>query len=56
MPTKVTKKTTVTGAEEKLEIENLPETDPTELVIKEIMIQKNVDRDEAINILKNPSE
>lgn len=28
---------------------------PSELVIKEIMFQKNVSREEAIKILKNPT-
>lgn len=29
--------------------------EPTELVIKEIMVQKNVTREKAIEILKNPT-
>lgn len=34
---------------------NIPE-EPSDLVIKEIMVQKNVGREEAINILKNPTK
>lgn len=29
---------------------------PSELVIKEVMVQKNVSREQAINILTNPSK
>lgn len=32
-----------------------PQAEPSELVIKEIMIQKGVSRERAIEILKNPS-
>lgn len=32
------------------------EYEPTDLVIKEVMVQKNVTREEAIQILKNPSK
>jgi hypothetical protein len=34
---------------------NYVDREPDELVIKEIMIQKNVSREKAIEILKNPS-
>lgn len=30
--------------------------EPSDMVIREIMIQKNVSRDKAIEILKNPSK
>jgi hypothetical protein len=30
--------------------------EPDELVIKEIMVQKNVSREKAIEILKNPTQ
>jgi len=33
-----------------------PVAEPTEYVIKEIMVQKNVSREKAIEILKNPSK
>lgn len=33
-----------------------PEFNVSELVIKEIMIQKSISRDEAIRVLKNPSK
>lgn len=33
-----------------------PQAEPSEQVIKEIMIQKNVSRERAIEILKNPTK
>lgn len=30
--------------------------EPSELVIKEVMVQKNVSRERAIEILKNPTK
>lgn len=42
-------------ADKPVEITAKAVAQPSELVIKEIMIQKNVSRDEAINILKNPT-
>lgn len=35
--------------------EAVPEYNPTEVTIKEMMIMKNVDYDEAVRILKNPT-
>ncbi len=34
---------------------NYTEKEPSELVIKEVMVQKNITKEEAIKLLKNPS-
>lgn len=38
------------------EIKATPQAEPSEQVIKEIMVQKGVTRERAIEILKNPSK
>ena len=49
------KEETVTSSSDS-ETYHRPEYEPTEFVIKEMMIQKGVSREKAIEILKNPTK